>query len=70
MDKKKMFCEHTNTEQLNFFQPSSKSENDLLNEVMNSEDLHDILTMVLLDETLSDALKAMVKQQLKTIKKI
>ncbi len=70
MDKKKMICEHTNNEQLSFFQPSSKSENDLLNEVMNSEDLHDILTMVLLDETLSDALKAMVKQQLKTIKKI
>ncbi|MCF2849750.1 hypothetical protein NH514_01975 [Pseudoalteromonas sp. ACER1] len=70
MDKKKMFCEHTNDEQLSFFQPNSKSENDLLNEVMNSEDLHDILTMVLLDETLSDTLKAMVKQQLRTIKKI
>ena len=65
-----MFCEHTNEEQLSFFHPNSKSENDLLNEVMNSEDLHDILTMVLLDETLSDTLKAMVKQQLRTIKKI
>lgn len=65
-----MFCEHTNDEQLSFFQPNLKSENDLLNEVMNSEDLHDILTMVLLDETLSDTLKAMVKQQLRTIKKI
>ncbi len=63
-----MFCEHTNNEQLSFFQPSSKSENDLLNEVMNSEDLHDILTMVLLDETLSDAFKAMVRKQLKIIK--
>ena len=63
-----MFCEHTNNEQLSFFQPSSKSENDLLNEVMKSEDLHDILTMVLLDETLSDAFKAMVRKQLKIIK--
>ena len=52
-----MFCEHTNNEQLSFFQPSSKSENDLLNEVMNSEDLHDILTMVLLDETYQTPLK-------------
>ena len=65
-----MVCEHKNDEQLSFFQPNSKSENELLNEVMNSEDLHDILTMVLLDETLSDTLKAMVKQQLRTIKKI
>ena len=53
-----------------FIRGRSPSEYDLLNEVMNSEDLHDILTMVLLDETLSDALKAMGKQQLKTIKKI
>ncbi|MCO7250510.1 hypothetical protein [Pseudoalteromonas sp. Ps84H-4] len=68
MEKKKMFCEHINHEQLNCFQPSSKSENDLLNEVMKSEDLHDILTMVLLDETLSDAFKAMVRKQLKIIK--
>ncbi|WP_440056371.1 hypothetical protein ACSLBF_19870 (plasmid) [Pseudoalteromonas sp. T1lg65] len=53
---------------LDFIELHSQSDYDLLHEVANSDDLENILSMLLLDDTLSDALKRQVKQQLKQVK--
>jgi hypothetical protein len=50
---------------LNFIEPRSPCDFDLIAEVATSDDLNSILTMLLLDETLSDSLKNDVKNQLR-----
>ncbi|BBN83939.1 hypothetical protein PA25_39240 [Pseudoalteromonas sp. A25] len=50
---------------LNFIEPESQCDYDLLNEVAASQEVDNILLMLLLDETLSDALRRKVNEQLK-----
>ncbi|AZZ96028.1 MULTISPECIES: hypothetical protein [Pseudoalteromonas] len=63
-----MLCYENAISQLNFIEPQSQCDYDLLNEVASSDDLASILTMLLFDETLSDKLKGQVKKQLSQLK--
>ncbi|WP_105169502.1 hypothetical protein [Pseudoalteromonas sp. T1lg23B] len=58
-------CSENASTRLNFIEPQSPCDYDLLNEVAQSEDLNGILTMILLDDTLSDSLRREVLKQLK-----
>ncbi|RJE72370.1 hypothetical protein CWB96_14115 [Pseudoalteromonas citrea] len=60
-----MLCYEEAPSHLNFIEPLSQCDYDLLAEVATSDDLNSILTMLLFDETLSDSLKNDVKNQLK-----
>ncbi|MBE0370179.1 hypothetical protein J8L98_01600 [Pseudoalteromonas sp. MMG013] len=60
-----MLCHEETPSHLNFIEPVSQCDYDLLVEVATSDDLNSILTMLLFDETLSDSLKNDVKNQLK-----
>ncbi|KAF7764712.1 hypothetical protein PCIT_b0763 [Pseudoalteromonas citrea] len=60
-----MLCYEETPSHLNFIEPLSQCDYDLLAEVATSDDLNSILTMLLFDETLSDSLKNDVKNQLK-----
>ncbi|KZN34085.1 hypothetical protein N480_23135 [Pseudoalteromonas luteoviolacea S2607] len=63
-----MLCYENSISQLNFIEPQSLCDYDLINEVANSEDLASILGMLLFDDTLSSGLKKQVKQQLRVLK--
>ncbi|NOU50381.1 hypothetical protein HG263_07475 [Pseudoalteromonas sp. JBTF-M23] len=56
---------HELPQNLNFIEPASQSDYDLLDEVAACEDLDSILVMLLLDDTLSDSLRRKVNNQLK-----
>ncbi|MCF6441221.1 hypothetical protein L1077_17430 [Pseudoalteromonas luteoviolacea] len=63
-----MLCYENTISQLNFIEPQSLCDYDLINEVASSEDLTSILTTLLFDETLSVELKKQVKKQLRVLK--
>ncbi|KZN35807.1 hypothetical protein N474_17930 [Pseudoalteromonas luteoviolacea CPMOR-2] len=63
-----MLCYENSISQLNFIEPQSLCDYDLINEVASSEDLASILTMLLFDDTLSSSLKKQVKLQLRVLK--
>ncbi|WP_245699500.1 hypothetical protein [Pseudoalteromonas byunsanensis] len=58
-------CGEVASTQLNFIKPLSQCDYALLDEVAKSEDLNSILTMLLLDDTLSDSLRRKALMQLK-----
>lgn len=58
-------CGETASTQLKFIEPQSQYDYDLLDEVAKSEDLNSILTMLLLDDTLSDSLRRKALKQLR-----
>ncbi|KID55923.1 hypothetical protein N473_17095 [Pseudoalteromonas luteoviolacea CPMOR-1] len=63
-----MLCYENTISQLNFIEPQSLCDYDLINEVAGSEDLTSILTTLLFDDTLSSDLKNQVKRQLRVLK--
>ncbi|KZN45103.1 hypothetical protein [Pseudoalteromonas luteoviolacea] len=63
-----MLCYENTISQLNFIEPQSLCDYDLINEVASSEDLTSILTTLLFDDTLSANLKKQVKKQLRVLK--
>ncbi|MDK1288064.1 hypothetical protein [Pseudoalteromonas umbrosa] len=63
-----MLCYENTISQLNFIEPQSLCDYDLINEVASSEDLTSILTTLLFDDTLSSNLKEQVKKQLRVLK--
>ncbi|OHU85127.1 hypothetical protein BET10_14110 [Pseudoalteromonas amylolytica] len=58
-------CGETASTELKFIEPQSQYDYDLLDEVAKSEDLNSILTMLLLDDTLSDSLRRKALKQLR-----
>ncbi|AOT10763.1 hypothetical protein [Pseudoalteromonas luteoviolacea] len=63
-----MLCYENTISQLNFIEPQSLCDYDLINEVASSDDLTSILTTLLFDDTLSADLKKQVKRQLRVLK--
>ncbi|BDF94642.1 MULTISPECIES: hypothetical protein [Pseudoalteromonas] len=53
--------------QLSFIELISPCDHDLLSEISSSDDIPEILAMLLLDETLSSTLKFSIKKQLKML---
>lgn len=61
-----MSVSYTKLSTLGFIKSTTPIEQDLLCELENSDDIYDVLSMLLFDETLSLTFRCSIKKHLKT----